>query len=125
MAVQGGRRRGPRRGAARVSAPHRRQPFHHFILNHHFNQALLESLLATAASPALCAERHVSQEEALKLSLDVAHNLGAISARSRPISTPQVLKLSLDVAHKSAWRLGDSARGRAARSERLARASAY
>jgi len=58
-------------------------------------EALLESLLATAASPALCAERHVSQEE--------------------------VLKLSLDVAHKSAWRLGDSARGRAARSERLVR----
>ena len=124
MAVLGGRRRGPRRGAARVSAPHR-QPVDCFVLNHHYDQALLESLLATAASPALCAERHVSQEEALKLSLDVAHNLGAISARSRPISTPQVLKLSLDVAHKSAWRLGDSARGRAARSERLARASAY
>ena len=60
----------------------------------------------------------------LKLSLDVAHNLGAISAKSCPISTPQVLKLSLDVAHKSAWRLGDSARGRAARSERLVRAFA-
>jgi len=58
-------------------------------------EALLESLLATAASPAFCAERHVSQEE--------------------------VLKLSLDVTHKSAWRLGESARGRAARSERLVR----
>mmetsp|Transcript_5628 Transcript_5628/g.18851 ORF Transcript_5628/g.18851 Transcript_5628/m.18851 type:complete len:311 (-) Transcript_5628:794-1726(-) len=62
-------------------------------------EALLESLLATAASPALCAERHVSQEEVLKLSLDVAHK-SAWRGRGGPPRPPPPPPQSASVAQR-------------------------